>query len=55
MGVETARKYLKNNGLVAFLSDKVVAFCVIKEHSYKQKLTQLLESKQIERHDNMID
>ena len=48
-------EYLKNNELLVVLSYKSVGFCVIKKHTIEGKLTQLLESEQFERHDNMND
>ena len=55
MGIEKARKDLKNNELVAVPFDKGVGFCVMKKHTFEGKLTQLLESEQFERHDNLND
>ena len=55
MGFEKARNYLKNNQLVALPFDKGVGFCVMKKHTYYEKLTKLTESKQFERYDKMDD
>ena len=37
------------------ISSKGVGFCVIKKHTFEEKLTQVLESEQFEIHDNMND
>ena len=42
-GVEKARKYLKDNGLVAVPYDKGVGFCVIRKDTYDNKLSDLLD------------
>ena len=44
--VEMARKYLKINGLVAVLYDKSVDFCVMRKVTYKNKLSDILDSNQ---------
>ena len=54
MGIEKARKNLKNNELEAVSFDKGVGFCVMKKHREEQKLTQIIESEQFERNDNII-
>ena len=36
--VEKARKYLKDNGLLAVPFDKEVGFCVMKKETYEKKL-----------------
>ena len=41
-GVERARKYLKDNGLLAVPFDKGVGFCVMKKETYEKKLKDLL-------------
>ena len=43
-GVEKARKYLKRNGLVAVPYDKGVGFCVMREDTYENKLSDTLDS-----------
>ena len=43
-GVEKARKYLKNNGLVAVPYDKGVGFCVMRKDTYEKKLSDTLDS-----------
>ena len=45
-GVENARKYLKSNGLVAVPYDKGVGFCVMREDTYENKLSETLDSNQ---------
>ena len=37
-GVEKARKYLKDNGLLEVPFDKAVGFCVMKKETYEKKL-----------------
>ena len=36
-GIEKARKYLKDNGLLAVPFDKDVGFCVMKKETYEKK------------------
>ena len=44
--VEKARKYLKDNGLLAVPFDKGVGFCVMKKETYEKKLKNLLQAEQ---------
>ena len=55
MGIEKTRNCLKNTDLVAVTFDKGIGFCVMKKHTYEEKLYQLLEYEQFERHDKIID
>ena len=44
IGVEKARKYLQENGLLAVPFDKGVGFCVMKKETYEEKLKDLLQA-----------
>ena len=55
MGIEEARKYLKNNELVAVPFNNGMGFCDMNKPTYEEKLTQLLVSEQFERHDKICD
>ena len=55
MGIEKARKYLKNNELVAVPFNKGIGFCDMNKPTFEEKLTQLLKSEQFERHDKICD
>ena len=55
-GVEKkARKYLKDNGLLAVLFDKVVGFCIMKKETYEKKLKDLLQAEQFSERKNLTD
>ena len=54
-GVEKARKYLKDNGLVAVPFDKGVGFCVMKKETYEKKLKDLLWAEQFSEKKNLTD
>ena len=45
-GVEKARNYLKDSGLLAVAFDKGVSFCVMKKETYEKKLKGLLQAEQ---------
>ena len=53
--VEKARKYLKDNGLLAVPFDKGVSFCVMKKETYKKKLKDLLQAEQFSERKNLTD
>ena len=46
-GVEKARKYLKSKGFVAVLYNKGVSFCVMRKDTYENKLSDTLDSYQL--------
>ena len=52
-GVEKARKYLKDNGLLAVPFDKGVGFCVMKKETYEKKLKDLLKGEQFSERKNL--
>ncbi|XP_063713937.1 uncharacterized protein LOC134841828 [Symsagittifera roscoffensis] len=54
-GIEKARKYLKDNGLLAVPFDKGVGFCVMKKTTYEAKLTELLQSEQFSEKPGLTD
>ena len=54
-GVEKARKYLKDNGLLAVPFDKGVGFCVMKKVTYEKKLKDLLQAEQFSERKNLTD
>ena len=54
-GVEKARKYLKDNGLLAVPFDKGVGFCVMKKETYEKKLKDLLQAEQFSERKNLTD
>ena len=47
-----AKKYLKDNNLVAVPFDKGVGFCVMKEQKYKDKLNDILKLDQFKKETN---
>ena len=53
--VEKARKYLKDNGLLAVPFDKGVGFCVLKKETYEKKLKDLLQAEQFSERKNLTD
>ena len=54
-GVEKARKYLKDNGLLAVPFDKGVGFYVMKKETYEKKLKDLLQAEQFSERKNLTD
>ena len=54
-GIEKARKYMKDNGILAVLCDKGVGFCVMKKETYEKKLKQLLQAEQFSERKNLTD
>ena len=54
-GVEKARKYLKDNGLLAVPFDKGVGSCVMKKETYEKKLKDLLQAEQFSERKNLTD
>ena len=54
-GVEKARKYLKDNGLLAVPFDKGMGFCVMKKETYEKKLIDLLQAEQFSERKNLTD
>ena len=54
-GIEKARKYLKDNCLLAVPFDKGVGFCVMKKTTYEAKLTELLQSEQFSEKPGLTD
>ena len=54
-GVVKARKYLKNNGLVAVPYDKGVGFCVMRKDTYENKLSDTLDSNQFSKSKGTSD
>ena len=54
-GVEKARKYLKDNGLLVVPFDKGVGFCVMKKEIYEKKLRDLLQAEQFSERKNLTD
>ena len=54
-GVEKARKYLKDNGLLARPFDKVVGFCVMTKEVYEKKLQDSLQTEQFSEKKNPTD
>ena len=54
-GVEKARKYLKDNGLLAVPFDKGVGFSVMKKETYERKLKDLLQAEQFSERKNLTD
>ena len=54
-GVEKARKYLKDNGLLAVPFDKGLGFCVMKKETYEKKLKDLLQAEQFSERKNLTD
>ena len=54
-GVEKARKYLKDNGLLAVPFDKGVDFCVMEKETYEKKLKNLLQAEQFSERKNLTD
>ena len=57
-GVEKARKYLKDNGLLAVPFDpfdKGVGFCVMKKETYEKKLKDLSQAEQFSERKNLTD
>ena len=46
-GVEKARKYLRDNGLLAVPFDKGLGFCVIKKETYEEKTERLITGRTI--------
>ena len=54
-GVEKARNYLKSNGLVAVPYDKSVGFCVMRKESYKNKLSDFLDSNKVSENKGTSD
>ena len=53
--VEKARKYLKDNGLLAVPFDKGVGFCVMKKETYEKKMKDLLQAEQFSERKNLTD
>ena len=53
--VEKARKYLKDNGLLAVPFDKGVGFCVMKKETYEKKVKDLLQAEQFSERKNLTD
>ena len=54
-GVEKARKYLKDIGLLAVPFDRGVEFCVMKKETYEKKLKDLLQAEQFSERKNLTD
>ena len=54
-GVEKARKFLKDNGLLTVPFDKGVDFCVMKKETYEKKLKDLLQAEQFSESKNLTD
>ena len=54
-GVEKARKYLKDNGLLAVPFDMGVGFCVMKKETHEKKLKDLLQAEQFSERKNLTD
>ena len=54
-GVEKARNYLKDNGLLAVPFDKGVGFCVMKKETYEKKLKDFLQAEQFSERKNLTD
>ena len=50
-----ARKYLKDNGLLAVPFDMGVGFCVMIKETYEKKLKDLLQAKQFSERKNLTD
>ena len=53
--IEKARKYLKDNGLLAVPFDMGVGFCVKKQETYEKKLKDLLQAEQFSERKNLTD
>ena len=53
--VEKARKFSKDNGLLAVPFDKGVGFCVMKKETYEKKLKDLLQAEQFSERKNLTD
>ena len=54
-GVEKARKYLKDNGLLPVPFDMGVGFCVMKKETYEKQLKDLLQAEQFSERKNLTD
>ena len=54
-GVEKARKYLNDNGLLARPFDKGVGFCVMTNEAYEKKLQDSLQAEQFSEKKNPTD
>ena len=54
-GVAKARRFLKDNGLLAVPFDKGVGFCVMKKEAYEKKLKNLLQAEQFSERKNLTD
>ena len=54
-GVEKARKYLKDNDLLAVPFDMGVGFCVMKKETREKKLKNLLQAEQFSERKNLTD
>ena len=54
-GVEKARKYLNDNGLLARPFDKGVGFCVMTKEAYEKKLLDSLQAEQFSEKKNPTD
>ena len=54
-GVEKARKYLKDNGLLEVPFDKGEGFCVMKRETYEKKLNDLLQAEHFSERKNVTD
>ena len=53
--VAKARRFLKDNGLLAVPFDKGVGFCVMKKEAYEKKLKNLLQAEQFSERKNLTD
>ena len=54
-GFVKARKYLKDNSLLAVPFDKGWGFCVMKKETYEKKLADLLQAEQFSERKNLAD
>ena len=54
-GVEKARKYLKDNGLLARPFDKGLDFCVMTKEAYEKKLQESLQAEEFSEKKNPTD
>ena len=53
--VEKARKYLKDNGLLAVPFNKGVGFCLMKKETYEKRLKDFLQAEQFSERKNLTD